>query len=145
MSPDKNIDAVDPHRPVEHDLPLFNQNTNRDEQAKKMGQYAETFKPHKLARRTDPDTSRFAARSAGVLARRHEALILDCLNTHRRGTSEQIAKYISLSGYSIDGVKVSRRMKKLVLAGKIVNTGKTRLTVNNRPATVWMLVGQKDE
>ena len=144
MTSDKNIDSGDPHRRVEHDLPLFS-DTSRDEQAKQMGRYADKLKPHNLARSTDPDTSKVAAKKAGDLASRHESLILDCLNTHRRCTAEQIAKYINLSGYPMDNVKVSRRMAKLVLRGLVEDSGERRPTESNRPATVWILAENEEE
>ncbi len=97
------------------------------------------FSPKNLAKSTDPDTSKQAANGARELIKKHESLILDCLQKHKSGTAEQIAAYINLDGHRIDGVKVSRRMRGLVLAGKVIDSGLKGTTQSGRQAIVWRI------
>jgi len=151
MKPDKNIDAVDPHRPVEHDLPLFAK-TSRDEQARQIGRFVEGFKAEKLARSSDPETSKLAAKAAGSLVINHHRLIIDALSEESAKeniglTSDEIA---IATGLTL--VQVARRTSdlesKCILSdlslfptGIIYKTGLTRKTRTGRIATVWRLVG----
>jgi len=137
----KNIDAVDPHRPVEHGLPMFDQDATREEQTKGIARCVESFKPHKLARRTDPDTSRFAAKAAGSLVINHQRLIINALSEESAKdnmglTSDEIA---IATGLTL--VQTARRTSDLESSGIIYKTGLTRKTRTGRIATVWRLVG----
>ena len=140
MNPSKNIDAVDPHRPVEHDLPLFAE-TSRDEQVRQMGRYVESFKSEKLARKTDPETSKLAAKAAGSLVINHQRLIIDAVSKESAKdnmgfTSDEIA---IVTGLTL--VQIARRTSDLESSGIIYKTGLTRKTRTGRIATVWRLVG----
>ena len=140
MNPNKHIDAVDPHRPVEDGLPLFAE-TSRDEQARGIGRYVEGFKAEKLARKTDPETSKLAAKAAGSLVINHQRLIINVLSEESAKdnmgwTSDEIAQATGLIL-----VQVARRTSDLETSGIIYKTGLTRKTRTGRIATVWRLVG----
>lgn len=140
MNPNKHIDAIDPHRPVEHDLPLFGK-TSGDEQARQMGRYVEDFKAEKLARKTDPETSKLAAQAAGSLVINHQRLIIDALSEESAkenmgSTSDEIA---IVTGLTL--VQIARRTSDLESSGIIYKTGLTRKTRTGRIATVWRLIG----
>ena len=127
MKPDKHIDAVDPHRPVEDGLPLFSK-TSRDEQARQMGQYVEGFKAEKLARKTDPETSKLAAKAAGSLVINHQRLIINAISEESAKdnmgmTSDDIA---IATGLTL--VQIARRTSDLEASGIIYKTGLTRKT-----------------
>ena len=140
MKPNRHIDAVDPHRPVEHDLPLFAE-TSRDEQAKEIGRYVESFKSHKLARRTDPDTSRFAAQAAGSLVINHQRLIINALSEESAKDNTGLTSDESAIATGLTLVQIARRTSDLEASGIIYKTGLTRKTRTGRLATVWRLVG----
>jgi len=147
----KNIDQVDPHRSVEDGLPLFAE-TSRDEQIKGIVRYVEGFKAEKLARKTDPETSKLAAKAAGSLVINHQRLIIDALSEEsardNKGlTSDEIA---IATGLTL--VQVARRTSDLESksiwtdlswfpTGIIYKTGVTRKTRTGRIATVWRLAG----
>ena len=136
----KYIDAVDPHRPVEDGLPLFAE-TSRDEQTRKRGRFVEGFKAEKLARKTDPETSKLAAKAAGSLVINHQRLIIDALSEESAKenmglTSDEIA---IATGLTL--VQIARRTSDLEASGIIYKTGLTRKTRTGRIATVWLLVG----
>lgn len=136
---DKNIDFRSPYDPVEKDLGLFAQGSNRNEQAKQMGRYAETFKP--LARNNDPETSKLAADGARATASNHERLILACLSEFGAGTADELAERI---GGTLTGVDVARRMGRLASVALVEDSGLHGLSAKGRKATVWELsVGQK--
>jgi len=135
-----NIDAVNPCQPVEHDLPLFAE-TSRDEQALQISRYVESFKAEKLARTTDPETSKLAAQAAGSLVINHQRLIIDALSEEPAKdnmglTSDEIA---IATGLTL--VQTARRTSDLESSGIIYKTGLTRKTRAGRIATVWRLVG----
>ena len=136
----KNIDQVDPHKPVEHDLPLFSK-TSRDEQAKEIGRYVKSFKAEKLARSTDPETSKLAAKAAGSLVINHQRLIIDAVSEESAKdnmglTADEIA---IATGLTL--VQTARRTSDLESSGIIYKTGLTRKTRTGRIATVWRLSG----
>lgn len=141
MNPDKHIDdAVDPHRPVEHDLPLFAE-TSRDEQIKGIVRFVESFKAEKLARSSDPETSKLAAKAAGSLVINHQRLIIEAISEESAKdnmglTSDEIA---IATGLTL--VQTARRTSDLESSGIIYKTGLTRKTRTGRLATVWRLVG----
>lgn len=135
-----NIDTVNPYQPVEHDLPLFTE-TSGDEQARQVGQYVEDFKAEKLARSTDPETSKLAAKAAGSLVINHQSLIIDALSEESAKdnmgmTADEIAMATGLTL-----VQTARRTSDLEASGIIYKTGLTRKTRTGRIATVWRLVG----
>jgi len=135
-----NIDAVNPYQPVEHDLPLFAE-TSRDEQVRGIGRFVESFKAEKLARKTDPETSKLAAKAAGSLVINHQRLIIEAVSKESAKenmgmTSDEIA---IATGLSL--VQVARRTSDLESSGIIYKTGLTRKTRTGRIATVWRLVG----
>lgn len=140
MKPDKNIDRVDPHRPVEDGLPLFAE-TSRGEQARQIGRYVEDFKAEKLARSTDPETSKLAAKAAGSLVINHQRLIIDAVSEESAKdnmglTADEIA---IATGLTL--VQTARRTSDLEVSGIIYKTGLTRKTRTGRIATVWRLTG----
>jgi len=140
MSQNKHIDTLDPHRPVEEGLPLFAE-TSRDEQARQMGRYVEGFKAEKLARKTDPETSKLAAKAAGSLVINHQRLIIDAVSKESAKenmglTSDEIAIETGLTL-----VQIARRTSDMGSSGIIYKTGLTRKTRTGRIATVWRLVG----
>jgi len=140
MNPNKDIDVVAPHRPVEEGLPLFAE-TSRDEQARQMGRYVEGFKAAKLARPTDPETSRLAAKAAGSLVINHQRLIIEAVSEESAKdnmgfTSDEIA---IATGLTL--VQVARRTSDLEASGIIYKTGLTRKTRTGRIAAVWRLAG----
>lgn len=63
--PSKNIDAVDPHRPVEHDLPMFKKETTRNEQIGQLVDFVSGFD----GQHYDPkkDKERLTGQMRGVL------------------------------------------------------------------------------
>ncbi len=135
------IDAVDPHSPVEHDLPLFYQDASRDDQARQIGRYVEGFKAEKLARKTDPKTSKLAAKAAGSMVINHQRLVIDALSEESAKdnmgfTSDEIA---IVTGLTL--AQIARRTSDLETSGIIYKTGLTRKTRTGRIATVWRLVG----
>ena len=140
MTLGKNIDAVDPHRPVEHDLPLFAK-TSRDQQAKGIVRHVEGFKAEKLARKTDPETSKLAAKAAGSLVINHQRLIIEAVSEESAKdnmglTADEIA---IATGLTL--VQTARRTSDLESSGIIYKTGLTRKTRTGRIATVWRLAG----
>lgn len=60
-----NIDTTDPHKPVEHDLPLFNQDATRNEQIGQLVDFVSEFD----GRHYDPekDRERLTCQMKGVL------------------------------------------------------------------------------
>jgi len=110
-----NIDVVDSHRPVEQGLGLF--------------------------RKTDPETSKLAAKAAGSLVINHQRLIIDAISEESAKdnmgmTADEIAM---ATGMTL--VQIARRTSDLESSGIIYKTGLTRKTRTGRIATVWRLVG----
>lgn len=151
MKPDKNIGAVDPHRPVEEGLPLFAE-TSRDEQARQMGRYAESFKAEKLARSTDTETSKLEAKAVGSLVINHQRLIINALSEEldkdNMGlTSDEIAQATGLTLAQV-AIGTPDLESNCIFSGTswfptgiIYKTGLTRKIRTGRLATVWRLVG----
>ena len=91
------------------------------------------------AHRSDPATSREAARQAQSMAERHKHIILDILEIWQEAslggmTSQHISENCSLNYHQI-----ARRMSDLKRDGKIVDSGQTRPSPGGRRATVWAL------
>jgi len=140
MSPSKNIDAVDPHRPVEDGLPLFSK-ASRDEQARQMGRHVEDFKAEKLARKTDPETSKLAAKAAGSLVINHQRLIIEAVSEESAKNNMGLTPEEIGGATGLTSVQVTRRVKDLSDAKVIYDSGLTRKHRNGRSATVWRLAG----
>lgn len=87
------------------------------------------------ARRTDPETSKRAARQ--VRPNTMHAKILDALASSPSGLT--IAELASLTGYK--EVSVSPRMKPLRELGKIVDSGLRRKNAGGAEAIVWKVAG----
>lgn len=86
-----------------------------------------------LARRTDPATSKAAAKAA-TFAQGHCRLILDSLTSHGPQTKDELAAHTGL-----DSVAVARRMATLRDGLLVRDSGATRPTTTGRAATVWEL------
>ena len=140
MNPNKHIDAVDPHRPVEHDLPLFAE-TSGDEQIKGIVRHVESFKAEKLVRKTDPETSKLAAKAAGSLVINHQRLIIETISEEsaKNNTGLTADEIDIATGLTL--VQIARRTSDLEVSGIIYKTGLTRKTRTGRSATVWRLSG----
>lgn len=79
-----------------------------------------------LARRTDPASSHLAGRKAARrFAATHNERILDAIREHPGSCAPEIAK---LCGWGDDNTPVSRRMKALVNAGKVLEGPPKRYT-----------------
>ena len=87
------------------------------------------------ARRTDPRTSKLAAREAKALAERHHHLILECLRLYGPMGKDGIASHL----HGIDGVAVCRRLTELERAGHIEPTGRTVTSMAGRQERQWRL------
>lgn len=89
------------------------------------------FEPHKLARNTDPDTSKQAARSVEELRENHMEKILAQLAIIPK-TAEGIS-----DGIDISYVAVNRRLPELERAGKVTRTERRLPNRSGRMAIVW--------
>lgn len=87
-----------------------------------------------LARRTDPETSKRAARQAQAFAGGHCLQILQALAEHGPQTKDELAAHTGL-----DSVAVARRMAQLRDDLLVRDSGSTRATATGRQATVWEL------
>lgn len=67
------------------------------------------------SRRTDPDTSKRAAKRSGEFRARHISKIFCCLQDNGPGTKDEIA-----SRTGLDAVAVARRGKEMERAGLVV-------------------------
>ena len=88
-----------------------------------------------LYKKSDPETSKLAANGARSLIKHHEKLIIDCLETYRTGSAEQIADRINL-----DSIKVARRMANLVRSGLVMDSGRRAMTRSNRQCIIWEIL-----
>lgn len=93
----------------------------------------------KRARRTDPDTSREAAKQSHGLAAEHVEKIrcaLQCIEQQMRSdaTAHELAYFTGLTN-----VQISRRLAEMEEAGLIKPSGNTRPTPSGRPARCWRL------
>ena len=87
------------------------------------------------ARRTDPETSRIAARESHGTASRHNGLIVDTLRANELPLSaHEIAACCGLQP-----VQVSRRLGQLRDDGVIVVANRIATTPTGRPAQTWEL------
>ena len=84
----------------------------------------------KLARKTDPDTSRAAAATARV--RQHKQIALRAIKENGPMTSEEVASTTNLT-YA----QAWRRLSDLKNEGKVYDTGARRKNHSGRYAVVW--------
>lgn len=83
-------------------------------------------------RRTDPETSRAAARRANEFAGTQCDLILASLLRHGPASKDGLAARLRL-----DGVAVARRLADLQKRGEAAPTDERRLSMSGRPERVW--------
>lgn len=83
-----------------------------------------------LARREDPNTSRFAAARAKRFKVNHEDMIVGSLGIP--GNAYDIARRTGLTH-----VQVDRRIKTLIEAGRVLDTGKTKPGPNGAECRVY--------
>jgi predicted ArsR family transcriptional regulator len=84
-----------------------------------------------ICRKSDPPTSRIAARMAGGLRADHQRKILDSLGQGPAGASE-IAERCGL-----DAHQVGKRLGEMGRAGLIATTGSTVRSAGGRPERQW--------
>jgi predicted ArsR family transcriptional regulator len=94
-----------------------------------MGTFIEANADLPLFRRTDPVTSKTAARTAPVAE--HQRLILEALAAGPAGASG-IAARCGLLGH-----QVNKRLGELAKAGRIVETGRTVTSSSGRGEREW--------
>lgn len=95
------------------------------------------FSPRKLARTTDPATSKAAAASAGPLRSDHAHAIVGVLERSNFPlAAEQIARKLGLTS-----VQVSRRLHELVDSGFIEPTALLHVNRSGRTAVKFQLKG----
>ena len=96
-------------------------------------QFALDFQPHRLYRRTDPDTSADAAKAAYAIIGRHEQMIMDALHDFPHGlTSEEIGDVTNLGQ-----VPVARRLRAMAERKLVIATAERRANRSGRAAIVW--------
>jgi len=111
-----------------------------------MNQSELPFDAHKLARSTDPATSKAAAKACKELRGVHHQQILSVLQFSGREsmTCDEIAEQFSIGwpeGAQLDRVQVGKRMHELEKAGMVCRTGETRPTATGRAAQCYAVVG----
>lgn len=94
----------------------------------------QTFDEIRRARRTDPATSKEAARRAHGLAHEHRQRILSALADGTARTADEIAPLVGL-----DRHQVGRRLGEMRDDGYIVVADETRQTPRGRAAQCWKL------
>lgn len=90
--------------------------------------------PPRLARHSDPETSRIAARrlvESGALTRQ-QAEVLDAVRTCPGSTAVEIAQRAGIDRYT-----VSRRLPELQRKGQVRRGPPRDCTVNGRPQCTW--------
>ncbi len=97
-------------------------------------QLALEFNPHRLHRRTDPDTSVAAAEAAVAIIAGHETMILTTLRLRPFSglTSEEIGDRTELGQ-----VPVARRLRAMVERNLVIATEGRRANRSGRRAIVW--------
>lgn len=107
---------------------------------------ADLFDPRYLARNSDPETSKAAARRVREFAAGHHALILEVLGQHPDGlTVHEVAAFCKLTAHEV-GKRISEldRAEKIDPVLKADGTGTlTRPSPTGRHARVWTLKGAK--
>lgn len=98
--------------------------------------------PRRLARSTDPGTSKAAALRVAEFVESHHTIILDALRTRPAGlTVHEIAELCPLAAHAV-GKRISE-LESLGLIAPAVSTGTnaqlTRRSPSGRPARVWRL------
>lgn len=95
------------------------------------------------ARRTDPETSKDAARRAGGLAAEHQRIILAVMQGTRPAldwTADEIAQWCDL-----DRHQIGRRLGEMLVRGLIRKTSNTRPTPTGRAAQCYEVVADNME
>ena len=88
---------------------------------------------HKLARRTDPSTSKAAAAQVGQFAHRHHALVLGAVAQAGRPVgAEELADACGLDAYA-----VRKRLPELQEQGLVMLAPGTRRTRTGRSERLW--------
>lgn len=100
-----------------------------------MNQSELPFAAHKLARASDPETSKAAARQCKALRADHHQKIVAALRRLTTANADEIAQYCDL-----DRVQVGRRLNELERAGLVRKTGETRPTASGRAACCYGVV-----
>lgn len=105
-----------------------------------MNQSELPFAAHKLARASDPETSKAAARQCKELRGEHHRAILEQMRKPIFGsgvtsdwTCDELAAYIG----TLDRVQIGKRMHELERAGLVRKTGETRPTASGRAACCY--------
>lgn len=88
--------------------------------------------PKKLARRTDPQTSKNAAERVCEFGPSHRALVLEALKRFGQAGAEQIAAATRLDAYA-----VRKRLPELEAQGLAEPTDRLRTTATGRAERVW--------
>jgi hypothetical protein len=112
-------------------LPLFDQ--PKREPHPLYLEFIKHWKPHGLARRSDPETSHAAAKS--VDANRLESVVLGALGRHPSGLT--IHEVADLTGVPFESI--GPRFRPLVNKGLIHDSGERRVGRSNRQCIVWRL------
>lgn len=94
---------------------------------------ADSWTPHKLARRDDPATSKAAAAQAKDLVSAHEGTILDAL----RGDGGALAAEEIADRTDLDAVQVARRLSAMATKGLVVRTTLVHTTRSGRSSAKW--------
>lgn len=97
-----------------------------------MDQLAINFSPHKLARRSDPATSKEAAGRVREFAAGQCAAILAVLREKGPLGAEQIAAYLNIDSYA-----VRKRLADCEHAGKAQPLPMQRVTASGRHERIW--------
>lgn len=106
------------HRPPSEEVP--------------MNQIELPFDAHKLARTTDPSTSKEAAMACKELRGEHHAIVLAVLDSVVDANADEIAARCEL-----DRHQIGRRLNELERAGLVWRTGVTRPTATGRAAMCY--------
>lgn len=89
----------------------------------------------RLARKSDPFTSKLAAKKTVLRLSHTKQQVLDCLKLHPEGLiDEEIARYTGLKESS-----ASKRRGDLVETGHVQYAGRVRNTSTGSPAKVWVV------
>ena len=92
------------------------------------------FDASKAARKTDPATSKDAAKRAAQFAPTHQGKIMEVLRKGK-ASPEEIAQQIGIDAY-----QVRKRLPELERAGLICVTGETVPTISGRTQRVWRVL-----
>lgn len=85
------------------------------------------------ARRSDPRTSKDAAKAAEKFAASHAGRILDCLKAHGPQTVDEIARRLGMQSQ-----QVNKRLPDLEANAKAMPSGLTGLSASGRQERLWV-------